>query len=79
MSLAYLAACYWLGSNYHSGQWSRGYRCLCQAQQYSLREYGVDLGRHWDQLSSHSRLQGQQYRNYVAYWLRRMKGSRYSL
>lgn len=28
-----------MGNHYHSGQWSKGYRMLCQASLYLLREY----------------------------------------
>ena len=37
-------AIYQLAYEHHSGQWSRGYKLLCQAQRYA-RKHGIDLDR----------------------------------
>jgi hypothetical protein len=39
-----IRAIYQLANEYHSGQWSRGYRLLCRVQQYA-RRHGIDLDR----------------------------------
>ena len=39
----FLVALYHFGAYYHSGQWSRGYRLMCQAATYLKREYGVNV------------------------------------
>lgn len=79
--LAYLTACYILGSRYHSGQWSRGYRALCLAQKRALVENsGLDIGRVAEHLDAHTLYRsGSEFRNAVAAALRRMRHSRHSL
>lgn len=37
-----IRALYWLAYEYHSGQWSRGYRLLCRVQRYA-RKHGIDV------------------------------------
>ena len=39
-----IRAIYELAYEYHSGQWSRGYRLLCYVQRYA-RKHGIDLDR----------------------------------
>jgi hypothetical protein len=38
--IRFLAALTWLCADYHSGQWSRGYRLMCKCQA-ALARYGV--------------------------------------
>ena len=78
---AFLAACYMLGVNYHTGQWSKGYRLLCLADQRAKREHSAwNVGRTVDQLAEHKLYpKGCEFRNNVAYFLRRMRKHRFSL
>lgn len=39
-----IRALYRLSSDWHSGQWSRGYRLLCRVYNYAQR-HGVDVHR----------------------------------
>lgn len=78
---AYLVACYMLGMQYHSGQWSNGYRLLCLADQRANREHpGWDIGRTVEQLSAGELYQhGGVFRNAVAYYLNKLRKYRHSL
>jgi hypothetical protein len=78
---AYLVACYILGSRYHSGQWSKGYRLLCQASERAARNHSAwDIGRTVEQLEDHKLYrQGSEFRNMVAYFLRHMRKHRFNL
>lgn len=42
-----IRALYWFASDYHSGQWSRGYRLLCVADRALERN-----GHNWDRFQS---------------------------
>lgn len=83
--LAYLTACYILGSRYHTGQSSKGYRILCLAQERCKREHSaLDIGRVIDGLYSRTDCgytypKGCKFRKAVAFFLRRMRHSRKSL
>lgn len=84
--LAYLTACYILGTRYHSGQSSKGDRLQCQAQERARREHSaLNLGRVVDGLYGHTFPEGYTYpqgckfRRTVAHFLRRMRHSRFSL
>ena len=76
---AYLTACYILGSRYHSGQASKGYRLLCQASERARREHpGWRIDTSWEQLYA-LYPKGGEFRNAVAFWLKSMRHSRWSL
>lgn len=78
--LAYLTVVYMLGSRYHSGQWSRGYRLACLASERAKREHsGLDLGRMCEQLRAHAPFQSKSFRARVAFYLRKLRKYRYSL
>lgn len=78
---AFLVACYILGTSYHSGQASKGYRLLCLADQRACREHtGVSIGRTVFQLQTHLLYpKGCDFRNAVAYFLKRLRHQRHSL
>lgn len=77
--LAYLTAVYKLGRDYHSGQWSKGYRLLCIADQRARRQ-GISLGRIVEQLET-DRLykKGCRFRQLVAFWLFNLRKHRTEL
>jgi hypothetical protein len=78
--LAFLTACYKLGTRYHTGQWSRGYRLACLASERCRREHSaLNIGRVVELLDSHSRIQSQEFRDCVAYHLRKLARHRHSL
>jgi len=77
--LAYLIAAYRLGVDYHSGQWSKGYRLQCQAEERLSRSQ-INPGRTWEQLDARTVYpRGAGFRNAVALWLKRMRHSRHTL
>lgn len=41
--LDFLIALVYLAADYHSGQFSKGYKLGCQAHAYALREFGVNI------------------------------------
>lgn len=66
MKTAKLYALYRLGADYHSGQWSQGYRIMCKAGE-RLRRLGIL--RPLDQIS----LTRPEFRREVAHELRRYR------
>jgi hypothetical protein len=44
MNANLIVAMYHLASDWHSGQWSRGYRLLCWVYNYA-RKHGIDVHR----------------------------------
>ncbi len=44
MNPTLIRALYHLASDWHSGQWSRGYRLLCRTYNYA-RKHGIDVQR----------------------------------
>jgi hypothetical protein len=79
--LAYLYVVWRLGRDYHSGQWSRGYRILCLAEHRCAREWrGIHSLDCVDrELKEHAAYVKPEFRSYVAFWLRRMRHSRRDL
>lgn len=78
---AYLVACYILGTQYHSGQFSKGYSLQCMVDEYVRREYpGWNISRTMEHLDMHT-LYGKHssFRNAVAYCLFRMRKHRSEL
>lgn len=78
---AYLVACYMLGERYHSGQWSKGYRLLCLAEERGRRNHSCwDIGRTVEQLREHKLYrQGGDFRRAVAYMLNSLLKYRHTL
>jgi len=78
---AFLTACYILGSNYHSGQGSDGYRLLCLAETRAKREHSAwNIGRTVEQLDKNQLYpKGCDFRNHVAYFLKTMKKHRFHI
>lgn len=79
--LAYLTAIYKLGLQYHSGQWSKGYRLLCIADKRAKKYHSaLDLGRIVENLDSHKFYRkGDKFRNLVAFYLNALRKYRKSL
>ncbi len=83
--LAYLTACYWLGMRYHSGQWSKGYRLLCLADQRGRREHSaLNIGRIAGDIEVNGRIStlhphGGEFRRVLAYYLRKLRKYRFDL
>lgn len=75
MPYAYLVALHRLGSVYHSGQWSKGYRLMCLADTYSRRWYGIAPA--WP--SHFGGESNVRFRRAVAYWLRHLRHHRHTL
>lgn len=80
-SIEFLVVCYKLGVNYHSGQWSKGYRLLCLAQMRADQEHtGMNLGRTLEQLDKHTLYpKGGSFRNEISIILMKMRHYRFSL
>lgn len=78
---AFLTACYILGLRYHSGQWSKGHRLMCLAEQRGSRNHSAwDIGRTVEQLQDHQVYpRGGEFRCAVAFWLLRLRHHRESL
>lgn len=78
---AFLTVCYMLGSRYHSGQSSKGYRLLCLAERYASRNHSAwNVGRTLEHLDNHTLYpQGGAFRNCVAAILFRMRRHRFTL
>lgn len=78
---AFLVVCYILGTNYHSGQWSKGYSLLCLAEMRARREHSSwNIGRTCEQLRNHELYPKHcAFRKLVAYYLFRMRKHRTNL
>lgn len=78
---AFLTVCYMLGLHYHSGQASKGYALLCMASERAKREHSAwNVYRTVEQLQEHRLYpKGCEFRNRVAYFLRKMRHHRHSL
>lgn len=79
--LAYLIVMYKLGSDYHSGQASNGYKMMCQAQQRLAEHHNIfQPSRIVDHLRCHTLYpKGGDFRNAVAYYLKKFKKYRWKL
>ena len=80
--LAYLIAVYKLGSDYHSGQWSKGYRLLSLAS-IRLKRTQHNSSRMYDQLF-HDQKYGvypkhSKFRSLVAYYLFKLRKYRWEM
>ena len=78
---AYLVACYMLGERYHSGQFSKGYRLLCMAEERGRRNHSAwSVARSAYQLREHKLYrQGGDFRRAVAYMLNKLRKYRHAL
>lgn len=78
---AFLVVCYLLGSRYHSGQWSNGYRLMCLAEKRARREHSAwNVGRTVEQLKAGKLYpKGSNFRNAVAAILWKMRKHRFYL
>jgi hypothetical protein len=75
--LGYLLALHKLCSLNHSGQWSKGYRLMCLAEQRLIKQHG------WKSVSDFSTLPKREpgdspmfvdlLRDAIAFWLKRLK------
>lgn len=78
---AYLTAVYWLASHYHSGQWSKGYRLMCIAQERQRQHHaGAALYRTVEQLQNDQLYtKHSDFRRVVAYYMHRLRKYRFKL
>lgn len=85
--MMYLAAIVHLGTRYHSGQWSKGYRLQCLAEKRMYREFSVSAYVilrcaglvETDDKTSYRYRKHTQPRKLLAFWLKRLRHSRRSL
>lgn len=80
MELAYLIAVYILGTRYHSGQASKGYRLAYIADERARRS-GIDLGRQVENLADRrkKKIYTKEHIKMVACCLRKLRKYRFDL